>query len=181
MRRFTLHDIYFPSDANRGLAPATVAHPESRHPVQLGEHQAREKDSFADHQHDGLDTDARNFLQPRLHADAGDRRDQEPARDVIAESPAPDLPIQPVLLIATSTAKATANQGSSGGRVAPSVPLARVMPAARTITGSSIDYTHQLDHGGDVARLMRHAVAGTYHLRDIVDRSTEEHARRTRR
>src|SRR4030095_12303312 len=46
---------------------------------------------------------------------------------------------QPVLLTATSTAKPTANHGSSGGR-GPPVPLAsaRVHITANTITGSSI-------------------------------------------
>ena len=48
---------------------------------------------------------------------------------------------QPVLLIATSTAKATANQGSSGGRLPPAAPpsaRARVSITANTITGTSI-------------------------------------------
>ncbi|MNT48336.1 hypothetical protein D3C72_1851110 [compost metagenome] len=45
---------------------------------------------------------------------------------------------QPVLLSATSAAKATANHGSSGGRWPPTaLPVARVNITANRITGSS--------------------------------------------
>ena len=78
---------------------------------------------------------------------------------------------QPVLLIATSSAKPTANHGSSGGRAPPASPAWR-----RESSDGEDDHRqqhrhpHQLDHGGDVAGLLRHAVAGADHLGHVVDR-----------
>ena len=89
---------------------------------------------------------------------------------------------QPVLLIATSTAKATANQGSSGGRLPGAAGVAHVGEAgatsitANTITGSSIATRISLTKVATSPVSLRHAVARADHLRDVVDRGAEEDA-----
>ena len=88
---------------------------------------------------------------------------------------------QPVLLTTTSNAKPTAKPGSSGGRGPRGLAgLASRHQDREDDHRHQHRHPHQLDHGGDVAGLLRHAVAGTHHLRHVVDRRPEEHAGRTR-